>query len=70
MARYEYKVVPFIGSLKTKQGADIVAQQLSGIVNQYAEASWEFYQLGNVKHSDQPWLLCSFFRSKRLIYSL
>ena len=61
MAQYEYKVVPFIGSVKGKQGADTVAQQLTSILNQHAAYGWEFQQMGDVNIQIKPGCLASLF---------
>ena len=61
MAQYQYKVVPFIGSIKGNQGADAVAQQLSNIINQHAANGWEFHQMGDVNIRISPGCLASFF---------
>jgi hypothetical protein len=61
MAQYQYKVVPFIGSIKGNQGADAVAQQLSDAINQYAADGWEFHQMGDVNIRINPGCLASFF---------
>jgi hypothetical protein len=61
MAQYEYKVVPFIGSVKGKHGADTVAQQLSSILNQHAAYGWEFQQMGDVNIQIKPGCLASLF---------
>lgn len=52
--KYEYKVIPFIGSIKSGQGADVAAQQLQSLVAQNATGGWEFVQLGDVNIEVQP----------------
>jgi hypothetical protein len=59
MAQYEYKAVPFIGTIRAKQGPDFVAQQLSGVINQHAVDGWEFYQMGDVNIQINPGCLAS-----------
>ena len=52
--KYEYKVVPFIGVIKSGQGADVAAQQLQSVISQYVGAGWEFVQLSDVNIEVQP----------------
>jgi hypothetical protein len=61
MAQYEYKVLPFIGSLKSNQGANIVSEQLTRMINQHATEGWEFYEMGNVNIQVNPGCLASLF---------
>ena len=61
MSQYEYKAVPFIGSIKKGQGADAVAVQLSSAINSYASAGWEFSQLGDVNIEVKPGCLAALF---------
>jgi hypothetical protein len=52
--KYQYKIVPFIGKIKSGQGAEIAAQQLESVISQYVTAGWEFVQLGDVNIEVQP----------------
>ncbi len=51
---YEYKVVSFMGSIKGKQGADVVAEQLTNLINTEATEGWELFQVGNVNIEVTP----------------
>ena len=51
---YEYKVVAFMGSTKGKQGADVVASQLTSLINSEASGGWELFQMGDVNIEVQP----------------
>lgn len=72
---YEYKVVPFIGSTKGKQGPDVVAGQLTTLINHEAAAGWELYQMGDVNIEVQPGCLAgllgrhaSYMRFDQLVF--
>lgn len=45
MSDYTYKVVPFIGKIKSGQGAEVVSAQLQDIINTYAAEGWDYYEL-------------------------
>jgi hypothetical protein len=51
MPRYQYRVVPFIGSIKSGQAAGEVAQQLESAINQQVAQGWEFWTFydGNIQ---------------------
>jgi len=51
---YEYKVVAFMGSTKGNQGADVVASQLTSLINKEATGGWELFQMGDVNIEVQP----------------
>lgn len=52
MSQYQYRVVPFIGQLKSGvfsvENAGKVSQQLQDLINQYATDDWEFYRIDKV----------------------
>ncbi len=48
MDRYEYKVVPFIGTIKKKENAGHVSAQLQAIINEHADRGFEFHSFGEV----------------------
>jgi len=62
--KYQYKIVPFIGKIKSGQGADIAAQQLESVISQYVDAGWEFVQLGDVNIEVQPGCLAGLLGQK------
>jgi hypothetical protein len=45
---YEYKVVAFMGSTKGSQGADVVATQLTSLINSHATGGWELVPIGDL----------------------
>lgn len=46
----EYKVVSFVASIDHKSGtSNHVAQQLEGLINQYAMEGWNYIRLESVK---------------------
>jgi hypothetical protein len=61
MPQYVYKVVPFIGNIKSNEGADTVAKQLNSVINQHAADGWEFHQMGDVNIRVKPGCLASLF---------
>ena len=54
MSMYTYKVVPFMGTVKSGQSASTVASQLETVIAQYAVDGWDFYQLGAVNIEVKP----------------
>jgi len=62
--KYQYKIVPFIGQIKSGQGADVAAQQLESVISQHVNAGWEFVQLGDVNIEVQPGCLAGLFGQK------
>ena len=62
--KYEYKVVPFIGSIDEGQGADVAAHQLQSVISDYARDAWEFVQLGDVNIEVKPGCLGKFLGKK------
>ena len=51
---FEYKVVAFMGSTKGSEGADIVASQLTTLINSEATGGWELFQMGDVNIEVSP----------------
>ena len=51
---FEYKVVAFMGSTKGNQSADIVASQLTSLINSEATGGWELFQMGDVNIEVSP----------------
>lgn len=58
MARYEYKVVPFIGEIRggtfDKHNAQTVSNQLEDLIQDHAEEGWEFCSVEKVDIEVQP----------------
>jgi len=63
MPKYSYKVVPFIGQIKSGQNAGEVSKQLQLVIDQVTQEGWEFYQLTNTNIEVQPGCIASFFGS-------
>jgi len=61
---YQYKVVPFIGKLKSGESAEIAAQQLQNLISQYTSQGWEFVQLGDVNIEIQPGCIAALLGQK------
>jgi len=56
-----YQVVPFIGRIKGKQGADDVSNQLEALINDGAKNGLEFVQLGAVNIEVKPGCISGLF---------
>jgi hypothetical protein len=61
MTVYTYKVVPFLGQLKSGQGPDIVSAQLEHLINEWARQGWEFHELDSVDIEIRPGCLAALF---------
>jgi hypothetical protein len=64
MTQYQYKTVPFIGRVKSGEGPDAVAQQLTIAINAYAKDGWEFVQLGDINIEVKPGCLAGIFGAR------
>lgn len=64
MATYEYRVVPFMGKIKSGQAADDVSRQLQEVIAKNSSGGWEFYQLADVDIEVQPGCLSALFGAK------
>jgi hypothetical protein len=67
--KYEYKVLPFIGKLKSGlfgsvQDAGEVSTQLASVINQHASQGWEFIALNDVNIEIKPGCLAGLFGNK------
>ena len=62
--KYEYKVLPFIGKIKSGEGAEVAARQLQVVISEYAASGWEFVQLGDVNIEIQPGCLAGLLGQK------
>jgi hypothetical protein len=61
---YQYRVVPFIGSVRGNQGAQEVAAQLESVVNKFAAEGWEFCQSCDVNIEVSPGCLGALLGAK------
>ena len=60
-ARFQYKVVPFIGRAQGSLSASDVASQLESVIMQHASGGWEFYQLSDVNIEVNPGCIAGLF---------
>lgn len=64
---YEYKVVPFVGKLKsgvfTVENAGNVSSQLQAVIDSNVGGGWEFYSVEKVNIQIKPGCLGSLFGS-------
>lgn len=61
MVDFKYKVVPFIGTIKGSQGAELVSTQLQGVIDEYVSQGWEFYELTNTNIEVRPGCIAGLF---------
>ncbi len=58
MPDFEYRVIPFIGTIRTgffsQENAATVANQLEKLVNEGAQNNWEFYRIDPVQIHVSP----------------
>jgi hypothetical protein len=64
MAKYEYKVVPFIGKVNDKQGADVAGKQLAEVIAKNTYGDWELHQVTNVNIEVKPGCVPALFGAK------
>jgi hypothetical protein len=64
MSNYSYKVVPFLGKVKSGQGASVVSNQLQNVIDQYSNEGWEFYSLSSTNIEVAPGCLAALFGAK------
>ena len=68
MATFSYRVVPFIGVLKTgmfsKDNAATVSQQLQAVIDSNVQQGWEFYSVEKIGIEVQPGCLGAFTGQK------
>ena len=64
MQNYTYKVVPFIGQIKSGQNAGEVSRQLQSSIDKVAKEGWGFYQLTNTNIEIKPGCIEGLFGSK------
>ncbi|MCA9921453.1 MAG: hypothetical protein KC421_03725 [Anaerolineales bacterium] len=65
MTEYEYKVVPFVGNLKsgvfTVENAGKVSEQLQTVIDQNTGGGWDFYRVDKINILIKPGCLASLF---------
>ncbi len=65
---YEYRVVPFVGMLKSGvfsvENANAVTAQLQEVINQNTTQGWEFYSMNKVDVQINPGCLAALLGSK------
>lgn len=59
-----YRVMPFIGKIKSSQSAVDVSNQLDALINEGAKEGWVFEQVNNVNIEVQPGCLSGLFGAK------
>lgn len=68
MNTYEYRVIPFVGHLKsgffTVENAQKVSEQLQGVINQHTQGGWEFYRIDKIDIQITPGCLASLFGAR------
>ena len=64
MTQYHYKAIPFMGSVKGDEGADVVAQQLTTSINAHSKDGWELVQLSDVNIEVKPGCLAGIFGAR------
>lgn len=45
----QYEVVPFIARIESKQGVNAAADQLKGLINEYAAKGWRYLQIESIE---------------------
>ena len=61
---YQYKVVPFKGSIEQGASVENIASQLEQVINQYASQGWEFCQVGDVDIEVRPGCIAGLLGAK------
>lgn len=68
MPGYEYKVVPFIGQVKTgffsNEGPHTASKQLEDVIHQHVKQGWEFVEVSHINILTQPGCIASLFGAK------
>lgn len=66
-----YKVVPFVGHVKTgffsKEGPHTASEQLESVINEYVRQGWEFVEVSHVDILVQPGCLAALLGAKATI---
>lgn len=61
-----YKVVPFIGKIKSSQSAGEVSSQLESLINGHAAQGWTLDQIQSVNIEVKPGCLAGLFGAKEV----
>ena len=64
MAKFSYKVVPFIGSIKSGDSPENVSRQLQSVIDSHAAQGWEFWTFNDVNIAVQPGCLAGLMGQK------
>ena len=64
MPQYEYRVEPFIGSIKESQNIKLVAEQLQSMINKGVSDGWEFDRIDTIQVSVAPGCLAGILGAK------
>ena len=64
MAGFEYRVVPFVGQIRSGDDVAQVSSQLEALINQHASQGWEFQTLNDVNIKVQPGCLAGLLGAK------
>ena len=65
MENFEYKVVPFIGKIKSNESAAEVSRQMQAVINENANDGWEFCQMTDVNIEVAPGCIPGVFGKKK-----
>jgi len=72
--KYEYKVVPFVGTLKkglfSTEGVEAVSKQMQTILNNETIQGWEFYAMNDVDVAVEPGCLPGLFGAKKKFFPM
>lgn len=60
----QYRVVPFMSSIREGQSADAAAKQLQAVIDEHTGKGWELDQVANVNLEVRPGCLAAFFGTK------
>ena len=64
MADYDYKVVPFIGKIRSGGSAQEVSTQLQAAIAQHKAGGWELHQIAEVNIEVTPGCLAGLLGGK------
>ncbi|MBS1913914.1 MAG: hypothetical protein JST22_18135 [Bacteroidetes bacterium] len=65
---FEYRVVPFTGTIKGKGSISDVSARLQEEINRQSQEGWEFYQLGSINIEVKPGCLGGMLGAKTLSF--
>lgn len=61
---YQFKVIPFVGKIKSSQGAGEVAQQLQQAIQAEVNSGWEFHEATSVNIEVSPGCIAGLLGAK------